>query len=394
MNRTRIETRRTLAKFDTRRKIGGTDHPELMNIPGNKKIFVFADTETFYQTNGIEPWKYIGKKSSGQMLAEMDVYPFLVAWQFRRHKNRPSGGFYESGGVFERCVFVDDISRVEALLMDLSMIFNNWGFTPVLAFHNTSYDMTVLEPIFRTLDPDMIIYFYTDDAKKFIRGSMQSQKYNFFCELYDTLKYDKNMSIQKAGEILGLSKIEGMPYGLCDVYLDDDDNVCYNDMYTGELRSFPLSLYMEYARRDVDIARKIHERRMRQCDLVNEIMVEDWSKMKQYEFNRKCSTRPAHSKNICNRYLDMKGWEKIDDVFRFQITNQLHPDVKELYRQNIESNCGGFTSPNREIFKYDCGDDRVIRYFDRNSMYPTIMTQPLPYGNLLPEYSKPEDCTT
>lgn len=155
------------------------------------------------------------------------------------------------------------------------MIFNNWGFTPVLAFHNTSYDMAVLEPIFKSLDPDMIIYFYTDDSKHFIRGSMQSQKYNFFCELYDTLKYDKSMSIEKAGEILGLPKLKGLPYGLCDIELTDNDQILYRDFYTGKELTYPLEEYMEYASRDVDIARRIHERRIRQSNLVNEIMVED-----------------------------------------------------------------------------------------------------------------------
>lgn len=55
MNTTRIELRRTLAKLNSARKIGNTDHPELMNIPGNKKLFVYADTETYYDTNGVEP---------------------------------------------------------------------------------------------------------------------------------------------------------------------------------------------------------------------------------------------------------------------------------------------------------------------------------------------------
>lgn len=55
MERTRFELRRKLAKEHPKKKIGGTDKPELMNIPGNKKIYVYADTETFYLTNGMKP---------------------------------------------------------------------------------------------------------------------------------------------------------------------------------------------------------------------------------------------------------------------------------------------------------------------------------------------------
>lgn len=69
-------------------------------------------------------------------------------------------------------------------------------------------------------------------------------------------------------------------------------------------------------------------------------------------------------------------------------------DPMELYRQTIESNNGGFTTNNRYITKYDCDENQIIRYFDRNSMYPTIMTGKLPYGDLLREHEKPEDCTT
>lgn len=144
-----------------------------------------------------------------------------------------------------------------------------------MIFHNAAYDLAVLEPIFRELDPTMIFYFYTDDKKHFIRGSMQSEKYNFFCEFDDSLKYDKNMSIEKAGNILGYPKLEGLPYGLCDVGLDDDDNIYYYDIHTGEQRMYSLERYMEYARRDVEIMRKYIERINHQKDLVNRIMVED-----------------------------------------------------------------------------------------------------------------------
>lgn len=81
-------------------------------------------------------------------------------------------------------------------------------------------------------------------------------------------------------------------------------------------------------------------------------------------------------------------------MFRFEITEQICGDTAELYKQTIESNNGGFTSTNKYIFKHDCDEDHIIRYFDRNSMYPTIMTGKLPYGILLRDFQKPEDCTT
>lgn len=76
MNRHRMEP---LAKDNPRRRIGGSGKPELMNISGNRKLFIYADTETFYHTNGAEPWKHVGEKNFSRVVSQMDVYPFIVA---------------------------------------------------------------------------------------------------------------------------------------------------------------------------------------------------------------------------------------------------------------------------------------------------------------------------
>lgn len=60
-------------------------------------------------------------------------------------------------------------------------------------------------------------------------------------------------------------------------------------------------------------------------------------------------------------------------------------DFKDLYQRTVESNCGGYTSYNRRFSRYDCGPDKHIKYYDRNSMYPTIMTEEIPYGDILKE---------
>lgn len=55
MNTTKFELRRQLAKRHPKRKIGGTDDSELMKMPALRRLHVFADTETFYCTNGVKP---------------------------------------------------------------------------------------------------------------------------------------------------------------------------------------------------------------------------------------------------------------------------------------------------------------------------------------------------
>lgn len=58
--------------------------------------------------------------------------------------------------------------------------------------------------------------------------------------------------------------------------------------------------------------------------------------------------------------------------------------TKEQHEATKKSNCGGFTT-HSNVFKYVCNDNQRIYCYDCNSMYPYIMSQPLPYGPLLDE---------
>lgn len=40
-----------------RKFVGKSSVLELMTPPGNHKLEIFADTETFYETRGIKPWE-------------------------------------------------------------------------------------------------------------------------------------------------------------------------------------------------------------------------------------------------------------------------------------------------------------------------------------------------
>lgn len=168
------------------------------------------------------------------------------------------------------------------------------------------YDIPIIEPLLRELDPDMVLYTYVKPTDKgFIRGAFESPKYNVFWEFGDTLKYSR-ISIGKAGEILGKPKIKGIPYGLCDLKVKN--NIMeYQDLHTGETKTYPLDKYMEYAERDVDIMRELNERAFVSIDNVNAIMVDDYDKMDKTLFRRSCTTQPAHSKKIANTFLKHTG---------------------------------------------------------------------------------------
>lgn len=169
------------------------------------------------------------------------------------------------------------------------------------------YDIPIIEPLLRELDPDIILYTYVKPTTKgFIRGAFESPKYNVFWEFGDTLLYDRSISISKAGEILGKPKIKGIPYGLCDLRAVDG-NLEYEDLHTGETKTFPMDKYLEYAERDVDIMRELNERKDSKMNKANELMVDCYDKMDKDLFNKYNLTISAHSKKIANTFLKQNG---------------------------------------------------------------------------------------
>lgn len=251
-----------------------------LNKPPNLKLEVFADTETFYKTNGVEPWNLKGTKNYTAALREMDVIPFILVWKFRRI--RWDGRYKKWVKCMQwtkRRVVIDDLDKLERLFDDLHDIWHVRGYTPVLYFHNAIYDIHVLEPMIRQADPTAIFYAYSQKrGKHFLKGSFASTKYTYYCELGDTLQYDKTMSIEKAGKMLEMEKAnEDIPYGLCDVETRDGDveHFYYRDLETGEERKFDWDRYLDYAERDVDIMARLHEKTKASKEELNAVMIDD-----------------------------------------------------------------------------------------------------------------------
>lgn len=88
MARSQNRNNNPLPGLSKTKRIGGTEFMELQK-PSNLKLEVYADTETFYMTNGVEPWSLKGTKNYTAALKEMDVIPFILVWKFRRIKWNP-----------------------------------------------------------------------------------------------------------------------------------------------------------------------------------------------------------------------------------------------------------------------------------------------------------------
>lgn len=111
----------------------------------------------------------------------------------------------------------------------------------------------------------------------------------------------------------------------------------------------------------------------------------EWSKEKVSNFRNRTETQGAHTKKICDEHLKIMGVDVIDKLFRFDLAKYYDAaDAEAIYQRIISSNCGGFTTYNKDIRKYSCyTNGHVIKTFDVNSMYPYIMIGNLPYGEIM-----------
>lgn len=287
----------------------------------------------------------------------------------------------------------NELEMINQFLSNLSYIYNVERRTPTLYFHNSSYDITVLANLFKQLDPDMELYFFCQRKNRgFLTGCMQSPKYNFYCKFGDTLKYDATLSIAKAGDMFGKPKLGGFPYGMCDPELVgntmDDVVVRFTDIHTGKKGEYPLKKAIDYAERDVEIMMQLHHWRCKSNEELNSLMIEDydeWPKWRKSAFRTRIETQGSHTKRICDEYLKNNDCDIVDGIFRYDLAiHYAVGDLTAIYQRVINSNCGGFTTYNKHISKYDCRElNKTIKTFDVNSMYPYIMTGDLPWGELM-----------
>lgn len=198
-----------------------------IKIPARrKKINIYCDFETFYYTDGYPLWEHLDEEGFSNVLAKSTI---IVPWLLG--VNAPNINSYTIKG--KRVAKLGDYSiRASADYPHESfflLLKEYWegGFTPVVWFHNTSYDLrSAYETAFRENDPDLIGGFYAKQDGTFLRGMMESPKYGFKCEFGDTLLY-RRMSLAKAGEMFGSPK-GSIPYTMMDLQVIND-RVLYTD---------------------------------------------------------------------------------------------------------------------------------------------------------------------
>lgn len=197
--------------------------------------------------------------------------------------------------------------------------------------------------------------------------------------------YLGKISIAEMGDQLGYPKGKDVPYNMANLSIKDGQ-LLYTDLIDGQLKTYPLSKYLEYGERDVEIMRRYDEYLTKVKDSVGRTVIDNDKEYDTFFKDRIWSkTQASHAKSLCNAYLLRAGYKTtIDESFRFVID-------KESYQSIGISNIGGFTSFNKQYPIYRCKPNEEIRYYDMNSMYPTVMTEGIPWKPLLnqPPTDKP-----
>lgn len=347
-----------------------------ISFPNYPKFNIYADTETFtLLTPEAKPWAEPNRAKRNEILRSLTQVPWLLIWTTKSIRKEDNKYKIEGDWFTDHC-FLDD-NNFEPFFDVLRRIYAN-KHIPIINFHNASYDLSCLFNIWMRLDPSLIVYFYTKPGNyDFLMGAIESPKYNFKAQFGDTMLYQGKISIDAMGEELGYPKGKGVPYAVGNVSIKQG-HLIYTDTNDGQIKSFPLKSYIEYAERDVEIMRRYDEYLDKVKDSVGRTVIDDDAAYESsFKKNIWSKTQASHSKSLCNAYLRRAGYNtSIDDSFRYVID-------KESYEYISISNMGGFTSFNKNIAMYRCSEDEEIRYLDMNSMYPFVMTEGIPWKGLL-----------
>lgn len=357
------------------RYIGNTEFMEI-SFPNYPKFNIYADTETCtLLPEGAQPWSEPDVTKRNAILKTLQQVPWILVWTHKWIEKRNNKYVIVGDWATNFCYIAEN--NFEPFFDELRRIYAN-KHIPVIHFHNTSYDLTCIFNVWQRLDPGLIVYFYTKPGDyNFLMGEMESPKYKFKAQFGDTMLYQGKISVDKMGEELGYPKAKGVPYTMGNVQLKDG-LITYIDTDDGQIKTYSLDKYIEYAERDVEIIRRYDEYLSKVKDSVGRTVIDDDTLYESsFKKNIWSKTQASHSKSLCNAYLRRNGYNtSIDEACRFEVT-------QEAYQYIGLSNIGGFTTFNENERIYRCSEDEEIRYMDMNSMYPTVITEGIPWKPLL-----------
>lgn len=310
-------------------------------------VNVFADFETcIYIPNYNYNYRKDDKDKYKIIKSQGVVYPWLLCFKVEDSKNI----IHSFGKHVEFFKFLDSLKG-----------------KVVLWFHNATYDLTsFLAPLGFT---EYKITTKDTAGHQFIAGWFKLPGTGKKIYVGDTLLYER-ISLRKWGEQLNYPKGE-IPYNMAEVQVVDGEDigreslVWYIDTETGEPMLYPLDKVLDYCKRDVELLELLYKAQIRKkIEMNKQVLGVHTNSIRQ-------STQSTHSRELLSLYMVSASFEQ---DFRTYVDPEDY-----LKMQSV----GGFTSGTLSTPHYICKPGEVITSVDVNSMYPYIMSGPMPYKALV-----------
>lgn len=342
-----------------------------------QRINVYFDTETF---NSYEHLKY----SDINKLSDIEKLPLVIPYLVGACTDEPNSFVHFEG--------------LNASHQFLSWLFNTCsGCDATLYAFNVDFDFQAIKAYIRRVNPSAYVEYCMTGDKKFICGSIKdrSTKPQTMIQIRDLYVWDKSKGSLEANyanlrkiaqndkkwadllEQYGIKQLEKLKlhdYFKRDLHLNKEDNKLYYWDKNNILKQLDLEHEIKYLKMDViglPILRMYQKEFRQTC--IDGLQLNEAVDFKQVA---RSYSVPSFGKILAQTYLK----EEFSTLYRFPTTleDYIHQDLSYI---------GGYTGNNKDIYVLeDCrhSDGRPkIECYDVNSMYPTIMQQHLPYGDVL-----------
>lgn len=349
-----------------------------------ERINVYFDTETYNDYSFLE-----GLDLS--KLSTEDKLPIVVPYLIGACTDEPNSFIHfegpDSTHKFLRWLF----KKCEGCSATL------WAF-------NVDYDFQAIKAYIRRVNPDCYVEYLMTSDKKFICGSITDKSSRPYTDISirDLYVWDKTkgglqnnyanlLEIAKTEQhwadlikLYGIEKLEKLKlddYFKKDLFRDTDTGKLFYYDKNDKLKELDIEHELKYLRMDViglPILRMYQKEFRQTC--INELGL---TKSVDYSRVSRSYSVPSFGKMLAECYLETE----FSNLYRFPTTleDYIHQDLSYI---------GGYTGTNKHIYELeDCrhSDGKPkIECYDVNSMYPTIMADALPYGDILIE--PPKDC--
>lgn len=340
-----------------------------MSIRKKEIVRIFFDSETFNLYDNLSNKKEL---------------PFIVPYLIGACTDEPGSYQYWFG--------------LDATKDFLEWLFHiSYGKKAVLYAYNIDYDFQAIKPYIVDYFPHIKITYNLTSNKKFVFGALHSKNINI--QIKDLFNWDKAYSlsryydhIRKTAKTVKEYADELQKYQITELVklqidyykknLHEKDGKYFYWDSENKLKELDLEQELEYLKNDVIGLPLVlfHIKTMRK-DLIQLLEIEDIRDKKRSH----ATSLPGFGKRLLGNYLS-KMYDEIGDSNEI-VNNRFKPTITQSdYMEQEIAYFGGFVANNKNIYKVlnsknPDGTGNILS-IDVNSMYPWVMSEGIPCGQV------------